>query len=165
MAAEKLTKKERIQELKKQLEEKNKLAEDRLNQLKYLQADFDNYRKNFEKEKGNIIRLANEKIMKELLVILDDLGRALKENSSNKGLSLLCSNFFKILLNNGLKEIECLGKKFDPNFHEVLSKEQSNNEEVIILEEFQKGFILNSKVIRPSQVKISEKILEENKNG
>src|SRR3989338_9909864 len=66
-----------------ELIENSKLAEERLNQLKYLQADFDNYRKNFEKEKESIIRLANEKIIKELLVVLDDLERAQKENNEN----------------------------------------------------------------------------------
>ena len=168
MTAEKPTEKETVhkleEELKIQLEEKNKLAEDRLNKLKYLQADFDNYRKNFEKEKKDIIKLANENLIKEFLVVLDDLERAERENGNNKGLSLLYKNFLNILEKNGLKKIECLGRKFNPNLHEVLMKEESEEDEGIILEEFQKGFILNSKVIRPSQVKISEKILGEIKN-
>ncbi len=147
-------------EAAKALEEKTKLAEDRLNQIKYLQADFDNYRKNFEKEKRSIIKLANENLIKELLVILDDFEKALKliENETNKeGLAMLHAKFFKILQSNGLKEIESLGKKFDPNFHEALYKEVCDKEDGCIIEELQKGFMLESKVIRPSKVKIAEK--------
>jgi molecular chaperone GrpE len=155
MITEKPAEKEAIQKLKEELEEKSKLSEDRLNQLKYLQADFDNYRKNFEKEKKDIIKLANENLIKEFLIILDDLERAQKENENNKGLSLLYKNFLKILEKNGLKQIESLGKKFNPNLHEVLMKEESEEDEGIILEEFQKGFMLKDKVIRPSKVKIS----------
>ena len=154
--AEKLTKKkaqEEIQKLEKQLEEKTKLADDRLNQLKYLQADFDNYRKKFDREKEDIINLANENLIKEMLIVLDDLERALKENK--QGLLLLHKNFLKILEKHGLKYIECAGKKFDPRLHEVLMKEKSEKEDGTILEEFQKGFMLKLKVIRPSQVKIS----------
>ena len=163
MITEKPTEKEAVhkleEELKTQLEEKSKLSEDRLNQLKYLQADFDNYRKKFEKEKKDIIKLANENLIKEFLIVLDDLERAQKENENNKGLSLLYKNFLKILEKNGLKQIESLGKKFNPILHEVLTKEESEEDEGIILEEFQKGFMLKDKVIRPSKVKISgEKI-------
>ena len=141
-----------------ELTEKAKLADDRLNQLKYLQADFDNYRKKFDKEKEDIIRLANENLIKELLTVLDDLERSIKliQDETNKnGLVLVYKNFLKILEKHGLKQIESLGKKFDPNLHEVLMKEKSEKEEGVILEEIQKGFMLKSKVIRPSQVKIT----------
>ena len=86
--------------LMKELEEKARLAEEYLNHLKYLQADFDNYRKQFDKEKESIIKLANENLIKELIIILDDFEQALKqiENEKNKeGLILLHKKFFKIL--------------------------------------------------------------------
>lgn len=148
------------EKIKKELEETKKIAEDRLNQLKYLQADFDNYRKKFEKEKEDIIRLANENLIKELIVILEDFERALNEIKDEKikeGLKLVYSNFLKLLEKHGLKHIEALGKKFDYNLHEVISKEHSEKEDGIITEEFQKGFMLKSKVIRPSKVKITSK--------
>jgi len=159
---QKLTKKqlqEKIENLEKELNEKTKLAEERLNQLKYLQADFDNYRKNFEKEKEKIIELANENLIKELIIILDDFEIALQsiENEKNKeGLSLLHKKFFKILESHGLKRIETLGKKFDPYYHEVIKKEKSDKEDGIILEEIQPGYMLKSKVIRHSKVKVAE---------
>ncbi|MEM4245049.1 MAG: nucleotide exchange factor GrpE [Candidatus Nanoarchaeia archaeon] len=161
-SSKKLTKKElqeKIQNLQKEIEEKTKLAEERLNRIKYLQADFDNYRKNFEKEKEKIIELANENLMKELLIIIDDFERALQliENEKNKeGLEMLHKKFFKILENHGLKKIESLGKKFDPYYHEALLKEKSDKEDGTILEEIQPGYILKSKIIRHSKVKVAD---------
>jgi len=146
--------------LKKELENVKELAEERLNQLKYLQADFDNYRKQFEKEKEQIIKLANETLIKELIVVLDDFDAAIKisaEGENKKGLLKLKKKFFDILVNQGLKEIEALGKKFNPDFHEVLCKEVSNHEEDKIIEEIQKGYCLYSKVIRTSKVKVAKK--------
>jgi molecular chaperone GrpE len=143
-----------------QLEVQTKLAEERLNQLKYLQADFDNYRKKFDKEKEQIIKLANENLVKELIVILDDFDASLKSlesQISKEGIERLRSKFYQILEKHGLKTIESLGKRFDPHFHEVLCKELSESNEDEILEEIQKGYILHSKVIRPSKVKVAKK--------
>lgn len=155
--------KENPEELKKELEECKKLAEERLNQLKYLQADFDNYRKKFDKEKEQIIKLANENLIKELIIILDDFESSISliGNENNKeGIELLHKKFFSILEKHGLKKIEAFGKKFDPNFHEVLCRELSKNEENEITAEIQRGYALHSKVIRPSKVKVAKK--EEN---
>jgi molecular chaperone GrpE len=145
------------EKLKKELEEAKKLSEERLSQLKYLQADFDNYRKQFEKERESIIKLANENLIKELTVILDDFESSIKLIENKEGIELLNKKFFSILEKHGLKRIEALGKKFNPNFHEVLCKELSKREEDEVIEEIQKGYILKSKVIRPSKVKISKK--------
>jgi molecular chaperone GrpE len=155
-----------IKEENQELEEYKRLAEERLNQLKYLQADFDNYRKRFDKEKDQIIQLANENLIKELIVLLDDFESSVKliENNMNKeGVELLQKKFFNILERHGLKEIEALGKRFNPNFHEVLCKELSKHDEDEILEEMQKGYLLCSKVIRPSKVKVSKGLKELDK--
>ncbi len=152
------------EDLKKQLEEAKKLAEERLNQLKYMQADFENYCKKFDKEKEQIIRLANEELIKELIVILDDFDASVKlmeESKGKEGLMLLEKKFFKILEKNGLKKIDSLGKKFNPHFHEVLCRECSDRNEDEVLEEIQKGYTLDLKVIRASKVKTSKKIKKE----
>ncbi len=161
--------KEREQESTKEtgieLEEYKRLAEERLDKLKYLQADFDNYRKKFDKEKESIIRLANENLIQELIVILDDFESSIKltENDKNKeGILLMKKKFFDLLQKHGLKEIESLGKKFDPNFHDILCKELSEHDNDIVIEEIQKGYILCSKVIRPTKVKISKKDNSQN---
>lgn len=143
-----------------QLDAYKQLAEERLDQMKYLQADFDNYRKRFDKEKESIIKLANENLIKELIVILDDFESSVKltENEKNKeGILLMQKKFFALLRKHGLKEIEALGKKFDPYFHEVLCKELSEHNEDEVIEEIQKGYLLCSKLIRPTKVKISQK--------
>lgn len=159
---EKKTKKEKkdeTRELKKELSEKTKLAGNYLEQLKYLQADFDNYKKRVLKEREEFAKCANEDLIKKLLTILDDFERALclmKNKEDLKGLELIYKNFLKLLESFTLKKIDAEGKKFDPYYHEVLLKEKSDKEEGIILEEFQKGYLLNGKVVRHSKVKISE---------
>jgi len=143
-----------------ELEEYKDLAEESISKLKYLQADFDNYRKKFDKEKESIIRLANENLIQELIVILDDFESSIRltENDKNKeGILLMKKKFFDLLQKHGLKEIESLGKKFDPNFHDVLCKELSEHDDDVVIEEIQKGYTLCSKVIRPTKVKISKR--------
>lgn len=150
---------EKLVELQREVEEKARLAEERLNQLRYLQADFDNYRKSLDREKEQIIELANESLIKELLVVLDDFERALqsmKEGKDKEGLLMLYKNFYKILENHGLRPIEALGRKFDPYYHEAVLREKSDREEGTILEELQRGYMLKSKVIRHSKVKVAE---------
>ncbi|MCX6692457.1 MAG: nucleotide exchange factor GrpE [Methanoregula sp.] len=155
---------EEIERLKTELDKKTLLAEERLNQLKYLQSDFDNYRKWSEKENGAIIALANENLIKDLLVILDDFERALPslEQEKNKaGMEMIYKNFAKILSSYGLQPIDCVGKKFDPQFHEALCTEKCKKEQNTVLEELGKGYRLKSKVIRPSKVKIAEHVMED----
>ena len=153
-----------LEQVKKDLEKQTREAEERLTQLKYLQADFDNYRKWSEKEKASIIALANENLIKDLLVILDDFDHALPSlelEKNREGMQMIQKKLVKILAEHGLHPIECVGKKFDPHFHEVICKERSNEESNTILEDIGKGYQLKSKVIRPSKVKIAEHITEK----
>jgi molecular chaperone GrpE len=143
----------------KELEIQTKLAEERLSKLKYLQADFDNFRKWSEKEKASIIALANENLIKDLLVILDDFDQAipsLELEQNRQGMLMIQKKIKKILSEYGLHPIECVGKKFDPHFHEVICRERSNEEPDTILKDIGTGYQLKSKVIRPSKVKIAE---------
>ena len=154
---------EELDRVKKDLEIQARLAEDRLNRLNYLQADFDNYRKWSEKEKEAIIALANENLIKDLLVILDDFEQAfpsLELEPNRAGMQMIQKKMVKILKEYGLQSIESGGKKFDPRFHEIICKERSDEEPDTILEDICKGYQLKSKVIRPSKVKIAEHIAE-----
>jgi len=154
---------EDLDQITDDLANQTKLAEERLNQLKYLQADFDNYRKWSEKEKVSVIDLANEGLIKDLLVILDDFDQAipsLEKEQNREGLLMIRKKMMKILSEYGLQPIECEGKKCDPNFHEVISKEKCHQESGTILKDFSTGYQLRSKVIRPSKVKIAEQIAE-----
>lgn len=147
--------------LKKELEEQTRLARERLDQLKYLQADFDNFRKWNAKEKDVITAMANERLIHDLLVILDDFERALpslEQEKNKEGMQMVYKKLVKILSGYGLEPIECVGKKFDPNSHEALCREQCRKETNTILEDLGKGYRLKSKVIRPSRVKIAEQV-------
>jgi molecular chaperone GrpE len=154
---------EDLESLKRALENQTRLAEDRLDQLKYLQADFDNFRKWSEKEKVSVIALANENLIKDLLVILDDFEQALPSlelERNGQGMLMVQRKLLKILKEYGLQPIECVGKKFDPRFHEVICKERCSEQSDTILEDIAKGYQLKSKVMRPSRVKIAEHITE-----
>lgn len=145
-------------ESKEMLEKAEKLAEERSNQIKYLMADIDNLRKRFEREKQHIVQAANEALIKELLVVLDSFDAAIKvsEGESKKGLLMLEKKFFDILVEHGLEEIEAIGRQFNPNFHESLCREFSKKQDNEIIEVIQKGYTLDSKVIRTSKVKVSK---------
>jgi len=132
-----------------------------LEQLQRLQAEFDNYRKRIDKEKQEIYDNTNEKLIIRLLDILDSFELALKHNS-DKGVEMIYSQLYSLLESKGLKIIKAEGN-FNPEIHEALIQEKGD-EDGMILEELQKGYFLNDKVIRASKVKIS-KAKGSNKNG
>jgi molecular chaperone GrpE len=153
-----------IVRLQEALTEQKRSSEEHLNRLKYLQADFDNYRKKFDREKEMIIALAEERLIEDLLTTVDDLERILRVSTNTvqkEGIVLLFRNFMKVLENHGLKRIESVGKKFDPYYHEAYCMEVCDCENDLILEEFQSGYMLKTKVIRPAKVKVAVKKSEE----
>lgn len=129
-----------------------------------LQADFENTRKRLEREKQEFIRFANEEIIVELLNILDDLERTIElaQNGSEnlpmflKGIEMIMAHLYEMLKDYGVKPIDAQGKIFDPNVHEALMQvEDKDVAEHTIVEELQKGYLLNEKVIRTAKVKVA----------
>lgn len=157
---EDLTKNEFPQLTKKYNEEKQK-NEELTDTLKRLQAEFENYKKWNAKEKTEFVKYANADVIAQMLPVLDSFEIALKNTSDKdkfiEGMKMIYAQFYSILEAEGLKQIKCVGEKFDPYRHEVLMKEESDKPEETILEEFQKGYMLNDKVLRHSKVKISGK--------
>lgn len=152
-----------IAQLKKELAEQTKLAEERLEQLKYLQAEFDNFRKWSEKEKRALEFHANEHLIRDLLVILDDFEQSLPslENEQNReGIRMVYQKMVKILAEYGLEPIECMGQKPDPLLHEVICRKPCTDEPDTIVEEIGKGYRLQATVIRPSKVMVAEHVSE-----
>jgi len=146
--------------------EEQKKIEELTDTLKRLQAEFENYKKRIAKEKSELISCAEEELIKKLLPVLDSFEQALKNSESKdfvKGMELIYAQLFSALKEEGLHSIESLGKKFDPYAHEVLMHENSEKED-IVLEEFQKGYMLNGKVIRTAKVKIG-KVVKNGKTG
>jgi molecular chaperone GrpE len=147
--------------LEDQLKEKDTEIEELTNRFLRLQADFMNYKNRVVKDKENTLIYATEDLLNQLLPILDNFERALdsveEEDGFYQGVKMIYEQFVKVLNDNGLKEIQCVGECFDPNLHHaVLMEEAEDTEEGTILEVFQKGYILNDKVIRPSMVKVAK---------
>lgn len=147
--------------------EKSKEYWDRLLRL---QADFENTRKRFERERQDFMKFANEGVILELLNILDDLERAVELAQEKhqdlpaflKGIEMVLAHLYEMLKEHGVKPIEAVGKQFDPNFHEALMQvEDKDAEENTVLEELQKGYCLNDRIIRTAKVKVSKKNSEE----
>ncbi|MFH2021587.1 MAG: nucleotide exchange factor GrpE [archaeon] len=126
--------------------------------LKRTQADFVNYRNRIEKDSKLMGEYYSSDILKKLLPIVDSFDQAIKnEKNENtlKGMKLILGQILDVLKSEGVKEIDCVGKKFDPYKHEVMMKEKSDKEEGIVIEEFLKGYMHKERVLRHSKVKIS----------
>lgn len=126
-----------------------------------LAADFQNYKRRVEKERGDIYAFANEKLVVELLDVIDNFERALEHSGENEsfveGMSMIFKQFKGVLEKSGVEEISALGEQFDPNFHHaVLTENSVEYESGKVTQVLQKGYLLNNKVIRPSMVKVAE---------
>lgn len=124
-----------------------------------LMADFQNYKKRVEKEKTDLYSYANEKLVTELLAVLDNFERALAHEDSGdgfkEGMEMIFKQLMDVLEKSGLAEIAALGEDFDPNFHNaVMTEETEEYESGKVSGVLQKGYTLNGKVIRPSMVKV-----------
>lgn len=141
-----------------------KRIEDLTNDIKRLQADFDNFKKRTEKEWTERSRFANKKLVSDLLPLLDSFDKALEDAKDNgsldsirQGLKGLHKQLLQILQREGLKEIDTKGR-FDPFMHEALmSEEKEDVEDGKILEVFQKGYAVDGKALRPARVKVAKK--------
>jgi molecular chaperone GrpE len=131
-----------------------------LGDLKRVAADFDNYRKRAARERADVFARANERLVKELIPVLDDLGRALEaaaqheEAKLEEGVRLVHRALGDLLTKEGLAEIDTDGK-FDPHVHEALLSQPSDKEEGSVIEVVQKGYKLGDKVLRPARVVVA----------
>ena len=131
-----------------------------LDDLKRLAAEFDNYRKRVARDQGSLVARSNERLVKELLPVLDDLERALEAASQHEeakleeGVTLVHRNLADLLRREGLAEIETNGR-FDPHVHEALLAQPSDQEEGSVIDVVQKGYKLGDRVVRPARVVIS----------
>ena len=159
-----------IKALEKDLQKtKNELAEQKDSFVR-LQAETDNFRKRLSREKDEFSQYANERLFKELIPIFDNLERALEDPSNDtkslkEGLEMILKQFSAFLEKEKVEPIKAIGEKFDPMVHEALTSEESNDhEENTIISEFVKGYTINNRVLRPSQVVISKKPSPESEN-
>jgi len=158
-------KEENIEELKKLLDEKEKEIKELQEKMLYLQADFENFKKLKAKEKIETLKYGNESLLKEFIPVVDNLEMALNHASTTEdyksiteGVRLTLNEFLKVLEKAGVTRIDAVGQKFDPNLHEAFYQEERDDiDPETVISEFQKGYLLNERLIRPSRVILSKK--------
>jgi molecular chaperone GrpE len=151
------------------LEHYRNLYDDTFNKLKYSLADFDNYRKNIEKQNTLRILSVKAEMLSTIINLREDFVRALDtlkhhkvDSSILEGLTNILKNIDIYLEKEDVKEIRALNSVFDPNFHEIIgfSYFENDMEENIITKEIRKGYLLNERVLRPSLVEVTKKIIK-----
>jgi molecular chaperone GrpE len=164
--------KDELDSVKEELYKARESSDNNLNRLKYIMADFDNYRKQMEKQMASKIESSRAELLMKFLNIRDDYLRALEIAKQSKsetvvieGLEAILKNLDSVLKSEGVIEIETIGTPFDPNIHDAISfSYQDNAPENAVTGEIRKGYMLNNKVLRPSLVEIAKKIVKNTVN-
>ena len=150
-------KKSEVDKVKAKLEEEEEKSSEYMHKFQWLQAEFNNYKKQIEREKDEIFNYANSKIISRFLLILDEL-EAASLKTGDDGIKMIYEHFLDALESEGLRKVDALNKKFDPNVHDAVDvsivKDESKNE--MIVEELRKGYFLKEKLLRPSMVKVGK---------
>jgi len=164
--------KEELEVVKEELCKARESSDNNLNRLKYMMADFDNYRKQMEKQTISKTESSKAELLLKFLNVRDDYLRALEIAKQSKseavvieGLEAILKNLDSLLKSEGVLEIETVGTPFDPNVHDAISFSYSDAvDENTVTNEIRKGYMLNNKVLRPSLVEISKKIVKNTVN-
>ena len=154
---------ETLESLREALSAKSQELERFQERLLRLQAEFDNYRKRMAREKAEFLKFAHEGLVLEFLPILDNLERALSAARAEagstpliEGIEMIARLFRSALEKAGVKPMEAVGKPFDPTYHQAVAQVESSEEEAnVVVEEIQKGYLIEGRVLRPAMVKVS----------
>lgn len=128
------------------------------------QADFENFRKRMQREKQESIKYANSNLLQDIITIIDDFERAIRSSEESKdfdsfhsGIKMIEHQFVSMLERKyGLERMEAVGKEFDPQKHEAIGMEESADVTTqVVLEDYQKGYVLNDRVLRHAKVKVA----------
>jgi molecular chaperone GrpE len=156
--------------LEKSLDEERKRNDELLTNLRYLQADFENYRKRVDRDIRELEDFSTLGLVRKLIPILDDLDLAVasatkaEDKGLLEGVRMVQKNLGSALEGEGLEEIKAVGQPFDPSSHEAVDKVQGkDNPEDIVIEEMRKGYTFKGKVLRPSAVKVAVAARQEKK--
>ncbi len=156
---------ERVAELERLLAEAEAERDEYLADLQRLAAEFDNFRKRTARDQESLVARAHERLVRELLPVLDDLERALEAASMHEeakleeGVALVGRQLRDTLAGEGLLEIDTDGQ-FDPHVHEALLAQPSEAEEGAIIQVLQRGYRLGDRVLRPARVVVSQGLEE-----
>lgn len=155
-----------VKELKQEVSEEKKQLEDFKNKFYYLAAEMENLKKRHERDLQHQIKFGNEKVLKGLVEVVDNLERtvlAIANDEDTKiknlytGIEMVKNQFLEVLKTNGLETVEALGKEFDPNFHEALAQMPAEGKkENEVIQVYQQGYILNGRLLRAAKVVVAK---------
>ena len=158
-----------LEELQQQLEKKDQeLAEQKSDFLRE-KADLENFRKRLVKDKEDAVQFANQRLLKELIQVNDNLDRALDASNTSletfkEGVEMIQKQFATFLKNQKVEAIEALGKPFDPNLHEVMTQQESaDHDENTVIQEYSKGYTLNGRILQSAKVVTAKKPVKKKK--
>ncbi|WP_306792902.1 nucleotide exchange factor GrpE [Neobacillus paridis] len=162
--AEEVNPAEQLEKLQKEIEQLNSKLEEADNRYLRLQADFDNFRRRTRLDQEASEKYRAQSIVTDLLSVLDNFERALQievDNEQTKsllqGMDMIYRGLLDALKKEGVEPIEAIGKEFDPHMHHaVMQGSDENYGPGVVIEEFQKGYVLKDRVIRPSMVKVNQ---------
>jgi molecular chaperone GrpE len=148
---------EELAALSAELEVTRRERDEYLEALRRLKAEFENSRKRLERERSRILQAASERLVVELLPVLDNLDRALEaEGDIREGVYATRDHLVEVLRSEGLVPVASDGQPFDPNVHEaVMGQPSEDHEEGTILQTFQRGYVLNGKPVRIAKVVVA----------
>jgi len=152
-----------VEEGPSELEQAQQEAKDARDEMLRMRAETDNLRKRLQKEKQECVQFANERLIKQLIPIFENLDRALKAPDTNveslkEGVKMTSDQAHALFKKENVEPIQAVGEPFDPSIHEVLSQMESNDhDENTVIEEFSKGYRMNGRVLLPSRVVTSKK--------
>ena len=154
-------KNQEIEQLQKDLEKSQNETQEYISLSQRLQADFENFKKITDKRNKDLVKFANENVIKEFLDCYEDFGRALEteyDEDLRNGIELIYNKFTDVLTKEGVSEIPAKGEKFDLNKHEALMVQESDDvENGYIIEELMKGYMYKDKVLKYSKVIVCKK--------
>jgi len=151
--------------LAQQLEQAERKANDNYDKLLRVSAEFDNYKKRTAREMQDVVKYANEKLIKELLTVVDNLERAIDSAACHydesdpliQGVHLTLSETLKLLERHKVKPVSSLGEPFDPNYHQAMMQEEAADQPPnTVVKELQKGYLIHDRLLRPALVAVSK---------
>jgi molecular chaperone GrpE len=161
---------DKLQELQQELESVRREKDETFARLQRVYADFSNFQKRVPKQVTDAVAYERERLLKSLLPLVDNFERTLKAEGSPqniealiKGVEIIRDQMLGVLKTHGVEPIQAVGEKFDPERHEaMLRKNEPDKPDDVVLEEYQKGFKLEDRILRPSRVAVN-KVQQESK--
>jgi molecular chaperone GrpE len=156
-----------VEELKEELKKTRKENKEYHDRLLRLSAEFENYKKRTAREMDNFRKYANDSLVRDLLPLKDNLERALELSETaeagsegiTEGIRMMVTDMMKVLNKYGVQPVEALGKPFNPEYHEAVMQEETEEApENTVVKEFEKGYILHDRLVRPSKVVVAKPV-------